>query len=546
MKPIYILLTYMILIFPGLFKHSVNAQSPDTIKQIPFIETWESGSFDTNGWSFPYMQGNWTILLTDGNPEPCAAFPGYPSNSTYLYVLESPWFDATQLNCDEILLKFDLKLESANPTGLEKFRVELVKDSNTRTAFTCVNSNSFSWDPISLDLSFVEGDLFRVRFYTYGSYSPSVTGWYIDNIQITSEHKKPTNLEHYGIWGYCSSASSTCYHFLTWEPPKCNPTSEMMQFIFDDGTAENGWAINPGYLAWIGNEFPIDPSFSGVIQSVDVWFGWGYGVPGLTIDIFDGARNLVGSSDPFTTPSENWTNIPLDNIPFDGPFYAMVKYDMLTTQTNYFGYDENGPFAAENLAWYYDGTNWDHMSFVAGTVPGVFLIRVNAEVLFDGIPMNLDSTILLGYNIYWSEFGNDSSTRQFVKRNSEPVIDTFYTDAVPCMGVYYVTAVFADSSESQPSNHTGWMGCWTGLPEKQGGQDVTIKPNPASDFFEVESSVPFSEIRIIDMLGSIRYNEQFSSTQIKQIRLSAMASGSYIVSIQTGTGPVIRKLIIAR
>lgn len=545
-KPASLFLASIMLLSSGLSGLSGYGQSPDTIKQLPFIETWESGSFDTNGWSFPYMQGNWTILTTAGNPEPCAAFPGYPSNSTYLYMLESPWFDATQLTCDQILLEFELKLESANPTGLEKFRVELLKDSSTISIFSLTNITSFEWDPISIDLTLFNPTLFKLRFYASGQYSPSITGWYLDNIHVTRECKRPKDLENWSASGVCSIYDSTCFILLVWRPPVCNISDLPVDFIFDDGTAENGWAINPGYLAWMGTEFPVDPYYSGVIQHVEVWFGWGLGTPGLTVDIFDGNQTLVGSSTTFYTPSEDWLTIPLPNIPFDGPFYAMVKWDNLSSGTNFFGYDENGPNTSLNLAWYYDGMTWDKMSSFAGTVPGTFMIRAQALLNSDGTNDYSDSTLLLGYNVYFDDIWSDKESGGFVKRNEVPVIDTFYYDVIPCQGDYYVTAVYSDSCESPPSEVSFCYGCWLGTPELQSNPIISIKPNPASDYIEVESSIPFTEIRIIDMVGVIRYTELFNPTLSKKFHLPFLASGSYIVSIQIDSGPVNRKLIISR
>ena len=89
-----------------------------------------------------------------------------------------------------------------------------------------------------------------------------------------------------------------------------------MQFIFDDGSAENGWAINPGYSAWIGNEFPIASTYQGVLQSFDVWFGFGSGGGGpLTIDVFDATQTVVGTSDSFMTPREDWITVTLQRHP---------------------------------------------------------------------------------------------------------------------------------------------------------------------------------------------------------------------------------------
>ncbi len=40
-------------------------------------------------------------------------------------------------------------------------------------------------------------------------------------------------------------------------------------------------------------------------------------------------------------------------------FYAMVKWDNFTEQSNYLGTDEDGPYTYEDLCWYSDGTSWE-------------------------------------------------------------------------------------------------------------------------------------------------------------------------------------------
>ena len=135
-----------------------------------------------------------------------------------------------------------------------------------------------------------------------------------------------------------------------------------IDFIFDDGSAENGWAINPGYLSWLGNEFPIAPTYEGVLQSFDVWFGFNPSTSmQLTIDVYDGAQNLVGSSDAFTAPYEDWLTVNVNDIPFSGMFYGMIKWNNLSGATNYLGFDEDGPYSQDNLGWYYDGSTWEDL-----------------------------------------------------------------------------------------------------------------------------------------------------------------------------------------
>jgi hypothetical protein len=169
------------------------------------------------------------------------------------------------------------------------------------------------------------------------------------------------------------------YAIVTWgDPIPAVPKT----YILDDGTAENGWRINANYNTSLGNLFNVGEN--GTITSIDVY---GMGSTGglsrtVTVEIYDQARQYVGTSEPFVIPALDWVNVPIDNLPYSGAFYAMVTWHATAGDTYYLGYDENGPNINNNLNWYYDhaGT-WELMHIIAGAsgaVPGVFSVRVNA------------------------------------------------------------------------------------------------------------------------------------------------------------------------
>ncbi|MCD6101650.1 MAG: choice-of-anchor J domain-containing protein, partial [Candidatus Cloacimonetes bacterium] len=166
---------------------------------------------------------------------------------------------------------------------------------------------------------------------------------------------------------------------LTWHAPELGGVTQV-DYVLDDNTYENGWCINPGYNAWLGNLFPVTDT--GELVSFDLYADpyAGATTETVTIDVFDSAHNLVGTSEPFVIPAGTWTTVSAPNIPFDGEFYAMVHWNMLAGHTNWFGFDENGPNATANLDWYYDGSTWALLHVVAGADPGVFMLRATAMV----------------------------------------------------------------------------------------------------------------------------------------------------------------------
>ncbi|MDR2928984.1 MAG: DUF2436 domain-containing protein [Cytophagaceae bacterium] len=151
-------------------------------------------------------------------------------------------------------------------------------------------------------------------------------------------------------------------------------------YIMDDGTAENGFTMNPNIDASFGNKFPVNQS--GVLTSIDV-FGQNIGTVStgrtVTVDIYDESQTLVASSAPFVLPSNEWINVPVGNVPYSGTFYAMVHWHSTAGQTYFLGFDETGAYAEDSLDMVInpDGT-WYVLHLRAGANPGICMIRANA------------------------------------------------------------------------------------------------------------------------------------------------------------------------
>jgi hypothetical protein len=160
-------------------------------------------------------------------------------------------------------------------------------------------------------------------------------------------------------------------------------------FVFDDGSAETGWVINPGNLGWLGNYFPVSPSLSGHIDTLYVWFlsNSGGSAQTMSIDVFDSSRVIKGSTPEFLAEPGSWISVPAADIPFAGPFYVMVKWENISSDSHYLGYDETGLYSSQNLERYRDfnGT-WTDLVVAGGALPGVFLVRVRATSFQLGIP----------------------------------------------------------------------------------------------------------------------------------------------------------------
>ena len=564
--------------FPGEFDESLIEGPVEHVvicgRDLPFCETWDQASFAYNDWTFAPDQGNWEITTAVGLPAPAADFNWVPILIDYEYSLESPILNAGPWNCASVWLDFDWKLVDRNATGVEMLTVEVLWSGMWHEVLEVANNGSVDWTYEHIDITDVGGKALKVRFTAYGENSEDILHWYVDNICVYGICNPPLDLTLVDV--------SAFDVYLEWTAPTCTSGGGgvVMDFIFDDGSAENGWAINPGFLAWLGNEFPIDPSFSGVITSVDVWFGFGSGAsPGLTIDFFDGAQTLVGSSPTFTSPHEDWLNIPINNVPFSGLFYAMVKWDMVGGN-NYLGYDENGPFASQDLEWYTDGTVWDKLTVLAGAPPGVFLIRATALVGGDQVevllipgsePIAMNNTIpdgiliqsgesfdtknyqtmgiirgeadtaqLMGYNVYrafeadpFEVVGTTTDTTYHdVLDPTTPVGSTFY---------YYVTTTYNDSETSaflceSPGSDTLTVE-WPAVGiDDLGAGSITVFPSPATDIVTIKSSYTINEIEIMSFLGQQVYTQRGVDARTTKVNVSNLRAGVYFVKVTTSQG----------
>ena len=193
---------------------------------------------------------------------------------------------------------------------------------------------------------------------------------------------------YYPVWNPIAAKVNN-YVVISWEEPGLVPKT----YILDDGTSENGWTINPNASASIGNIFEVGES--GEITSVDLYAQNNSNNTNrpVWVDIYNSAQQLIGSSSVFNLLSNNWINVPLDNVPYSGTFYAMVNWPVAAGSTHYLGYDQNGPNANAGFNYYRTPTGQWIPSFHTATnppsEPGVLMIRVNAELSGKSVSYNI-------------------------------------------------------------------------------------------------------------------------------------------------------------
>jgi len=566
--------------FPGQFAESQpTAYIPVSITcgaPLPFNEDWSSGTFSFNGWGFSPDQGNWGISMYEKSLAPFADFCWQPLRTNYNYAMESRAVDASPWSCSDIWFDFEYKLTDRHTTGNEKLYVEDWYNNSWHSLLELSNNGSVGWTTKHLRIDEVRQKGFKIRFRAAGRHSDDILHWYVDNIHIYGVCRPPGNLA-----GWQDGSLIT----LSWAPPDCG-SSQLTNFILDDGSAEDGWAINPGNIGWLGNEFPVASYVTGVLKSLDLYFQYNgsAGTQQLTVDIFDASHNLTGSSAAFHPPNDDLITIPLNDIPFAGPFYAMVKWNNLSTATNYLGEDMNGPYVTQDLAWCNDGTGWTKLSVAAGTNPGVFLLRASAIVSMEMKKVDLipsknpsaktisasslnrsnrrsdthnytvmgldtpssDSSLLIGYNVYRAI----NSYSPFTLQTPVPVTGTTWSEPVIFPMIfpgYYITSVYTDAQNNstlcEARSDTIFV-LFIGIGEQTTRGSLKVFPNPASSRVNVTASSVLDQVEVMNLFGETLYRRDDLGVSSLQIDVSKWAPGIYLLKAKGPQVTASVKLVI--
>ena len=149
-------------------------------------------------------------------------------------------------------------------------------------------------------------------------------------------------------------------------------------YTLDDGSAETNlsyWDNNSlGNLFYVGEE--------GVITSIDVYAqnsSDNISKP-VTIDIYDAQRQLVNST-PFTFADNDWVTVPLNNVPYSGIFYVMVRWSASEMGSYGLGYDTDGNYANAGFNWLRNNNgSWSLLHEASSQyLPGIFMMRANVN-----------------------------------------------------------------------------------------------------------------------------------------------------------------------
>ena len=161
---------------------------------MPINETWDA--FAGNHWTNT-ADGHWSVVSSGGNPGAAMKFSYLPTVTDYTSAFNSFVIDASAAT--GVRFKYDYYLDNHATTTIEGMRVEVYNG----TAWTEIDNvtnqgGSIPWTTKTWDISsLVAGQMFKVRFITYGANSYNINYWYFDNIRfdvIPALLPQPTDL----------------------------------------------------------------------------------------------------------------------------------------------------------------------------------------------------------------------------------------------------------------------------------------------------------------------------------------------------------------
>jgi hypothetical protein len=542
-----------------------------TCTDLPFMETWESGNFEFNGW-LP-SESNWIVNGQSGSPAPSAEFTWDPISTEYSYGLESYPLCAQDITEGDIWMEFDVKLESYNNTGEEYLAVELWNWDSQSWSQVAMYSNldgSFTWMHEMIKINAVKGSIFKVRFVASGMNSLDILSWNVDNIYIYRTCAAPTELtaEEYG--------ADYDEILLTWTSPGGGLIDEWIHW--DSGTnAGNsigtGAAVEfdvaarwePAMLAdYEGasvTEVAFFPMEAAADYSIRVWFG-------------AGAANLVVDQSVAAPLIGQWNTVTLDNpVLIDLNQELWVGY-YVNAQTGYPAGCDEGP-AIDGYGNMMNFGGWQTLLQINPDLDYNWNIQVHLQTLSgDNVSLgnieqksyeasgsiaatgnqsapyvfnaNSGVRILTGFNIYRSEDGGDYALLDY--KEDDGVHE--YVDASGLTaGVtycYMITSVFqsdVDFCESDYSNEDCAF-VTVGVDENSLAS-FAMYPNPAVDHVMIESSSTLKRVTVYNSLGQLIIDEVTKDNRY-ELNTASYTTGTYMVRVENEAGVTTEVLTIQR
>jgi hypothetical protein len=167
------------------------------------------------------------------------------------------------------------------------------------------------------------------------------------------------------------------------QPDNCNHDT----LSYDDNKADIGYTDGVAGQVFIGNYFPFPDTCEGVIKTADIYFSSNTmtSAQSCILYIYNSSQVLIATSPPFintgaTWPGGTWVQVFINDVPYRGPFYAMVDYTIThTPEKNLLDVDTTTiqPGFPNGLGFTYIGGVWSPASVTfGGSSKATFLERI--------------------------------------------------------------------------------------------------------------------------------------------------------------------------
>ena len=548
-----------------LFTTNLFAQSIEELieHEIPFVENWDEGSFEFNGWQVS-EDSAWAINNDIGNPEPSASFRAamITEDSVYSSSLSSNLLVADHFTVGEIYLDFDLKLDVIEATGDERMFFECSRDSGDTWQRISGISNyngsiEFTEGSHHHNIThFVRGYNFQLRFTATGQNASDIANWFIDNIHVYRSCIAPKYLEGAYTWNNDGWGAK-----IAWKAPGTGAYGKWLHWgntvygggagIVEGGTWSLAQRWDAGQLTnwqgmdWTGvpiNEISIvlnDDGFDSLI--LKIWSGpnaetllyqqiINYPVPGDIMSV------TLDSSVYFDVNKELWIGYTLVNQPvgwlpggYDtGP--AVVGYgDMFSTDGGLSW--ERLSDAGTNHNWYIHATTKQSVAYSPISGFNLYRQEVNVEddyVLYAMVPYVVDQKLY-----EYLDLAPDVSEGQTYN--------------------YKVTALWEiddDSCESDPAMNIDLTEDYVTILvteiEDNKEQKVIIYPNPAVSRLNISSDTPLESIEIFNTVGQVVFERKIHKEKNFSVNTEALMPGIYLVKIKAEDVVIIRRMVVSQ
>ncbi|NOY51180.1 MAG: T9SS type A sorting domain-containing protein [Chlorobi bacterium] len=520
-------------------------------KELPFLEDWSSGYFETNNWAI--SSNNWIINNETGNEAPSAEFRHIPmAGQGFSGEMESDFFNAENSIVGKIKLQFETQVDNKSASESEFLYVDVFDGENWKQLAKILNYEIPDWKQFTFDITDIAiGHNFKIRFKVQVTDLSDSLSWFIDNISVYRVCDFPTDLEtslywesnnNKGVklnWKSPKAAIDEWYNWLSYD--KDNIDTALGLFTGGDFTAAIRWdnyqlADYEGDTLRAIKFYISDSGFSKVIAKI--WCG-------------ENAENLIYSDTLGNVSYHSWNEIIIDTLLIMEPSLEYwVGYRILGQQA---GENPAGCTDDYGIPGYSDQVSFDEGEDIWDDISDLCcLYSWNIQLkLID----NDTNRTCLGYNILRkSNPESEYSLIDFVN-NNEFMETCDYLDSSlnyrqeVC---YKVSALWVKDNDScvspfAPNTVDGEdYSCvlFSSAFETDKPETTNIFPNPANNKLFISGSDLPLKINIYKLNGQLVISKNISS---KEIDLTNLNRGMFIVELLFVGKPTERqKLIVSK